>query len=115
MPEEKFLAHGPDAATMEIVRKNFLDKDTDPFLFITVYFPKTSDRGVRVSHKLEFYMREDGERPDFDAWLVHMEELGWKFPNDFLDPLGSGDRGGRGECRLSPCAVGRTGRHNERT
>ena len=115
MPEEKFLAHGPDAATMEIVRKNLLDKDTDPFLFITVYFPKTSPGPLRVSTKLEFHEGEDGTREDWDAWSAHMEEMGWKFPRNLLDPLGSGNGGGWGESALSPCAVGRTGRHNERT
>lgn len=55
------------------------------------------------------------EPNEFDAWLAHMEELGWKFPRNLLDPLGSGNGGGWGECRLSPCVVGRTGRHNERT
>jgi hypothetical protein len=113
--DEKFTATHPSGGTMRIVRKNLLDKETDAFLRVTVYFPKTSPGPLRVSTKLEFHEGEDGTREDWDAWLTHMEEMGWKFPRNLLDPLGSSNGGGWGESALSPCAVGRTGRHNERT
>lgn len=91
---EIFTATHPNGGTMALVRENLLDKETDPFLKVTVYFPKTSPGRKRVSCKLQFCEGPDGERDEADAWSVHMEEMGWIFPKKFLNPLAGLHRGG---------------------